>query len=256
VAHRRSDSDHHPDRAVQPLLGNASAEVRSRGWLLEQSWRDLLFAHWPVPGAQLRPRVPQELELDEREGSAWVAVTPFWMTVRPRGLPPFPGASVFPELNLRTYVRHRGSPGVFFFSLDAGSLLAVLGARLAFGLPYFWSRMTVERSGDEVTYRSRRRTSGIPAELSARYAPVGPVYRAPPDSLEDWLTSRYRLFTVGSGGVRTAEIDHEPWPLQLASAEFDRNTIGIAAGITLRGSPPHLLFSRRLDVRIWLPSRR
>jgi hypothetical protein len=250
VAPRRSDSDHHPDRAIQPLLATAS------GWLLTQSWRDLLFAHWPVRAAEIRPRVPAELELDEREGYAWVAVTPFWMTVRPRGLPPIPGASVFPELNLRTYVRFRDSPGVFFFSLDAGSLLAVLGARLAFGLPYFWARMTVENSGDAVHYRSRRRSSGRPAELRARYAPVGPVFRAPPGSLEDWLTSRYRLFTVGSGGVRAAEIDHEPWPLQRAAAEIKANTLGEAAGIALLGPPPHLLFSHRLDVRIWPPSRR
>jgi uncharacterized protein YqjF (DUF2071 family) len=81
------------------------------------------------------------------------------------------------------------------------------------------------------------------------------VFPAAPNSLEDFLTARYRLFAVGRRGVRVTEIDHEPWSLQRAEAEIEINTIGEAAGIPLTDPPAHLLFSRVLDVRIWPPRR-
>ena len=82
--------------------------------------------HWPVPPAVLRPLVPAGLELDTFENEAWLGIVPFKMTnVRPRCMPPMGGASAFAELNVRTYVTHRGRSGVWFFSLDAASKLAV-----------------------------------------------------------------------------------------------------------------------------------
>jgi uncharacterized protein YqjF (DUF2071 family) len=104
---------------------------------MTQIWRDLLFAHWRVPAAALRPLVTQRLELDTFDGHAWISVTPFLMSVRPRGMPILPGMSALPELNCRTYVRMERKPGVFFFSLDTASRAAVLGARAAYHLPYF-----------------------------------------------------------------------------------------------------------------------
>ena len=54
--------------------------------------------------------------------------------VAPRGTPALPWLSAFPELNVRTYVSPRdGKRGVFFFSLDAARLPAVLAARAMFG---------------------------------------------------------------------------------------------------------------------------
>src|SRR5258708_39761925 len=117
-----------------------------------QGWHDLLFAHWAWPGESVRALIPPELELDTFNGHAWVGVIPFWMSrVHVRGLPPIPTAGTFPELNVRTYVRgaKRGTstqekPGVYFFSLDAASILAVLGARAWVGLPYFYADMRAD----------------------------------------------------------------------------------------------------------------
>jgi uncharacterized protein YqjF (DUF2071 family) len=68
-------------------------------------WSQWLFMHWPVPADSLRPLVPQGLEIDTFDGTAWLGIVPFKMSrVRPRGLPAFPGTSAFPELNVRTYV--------------------------------------------------------------------------------------------------------------------------------------------------------
>lgn len=109
-----------------------------------QCWRDLLFAHWPVPAESLRRLVPAGLTLQEFEGRAWVGVTPFLLTgLRPRALPAIPGLSRFPEINVRTYVTAQDRPGVFFFSLDAGSTLAVIAARALYSLPYFRARFAV-----------------------------------------------------------------------------------------------------------------
>src|SRR5204862_1218169 len=122
------------------------------------------------------------LELDVYEGSAFVGVTPFRMTgVRPVLTPPIPTATDFPELNVRTYVRHDGRGGVWFFSLDAASLLAVLAARTAIGLPYFQARMSERRIEGEVHYESRRMQRGAAsAEFRARYRPSGAAYRSDP----------------------------------------------------------------------------
>jgi uncharacterized protein YqjF (DUF2071 family) len=104
-------------------------------WVLRMAWEDLLFAHWPVDAARLRATLPEALELDLFEGRAWLGVVPFRMNdVGLRRLPA-PGATRFPELNVRTYARHLGRPGVWFYSLDAGSALAVAGARAWFHLP-------------------------------------------------------------------------------------------------------------------------
>ena len=93
---------------------------------MAQTWHDLLFAHWRVSAAALRPLVPEGLAIDEFDGSAWLAVVPFRMSgVRLRWTLALPWLSVFPELNVRTYVTYKGKPGVWFFSLDAGNPLAV-----------------------------------------------------------------------------------------------------------------------------------
>src|SRR4029077_16757430 len=115
-----------PMHELLRVTGHRPFPVSARPWIMKQVWHDLLFAHWPIPLAEMRPLVPAALEIDFHDGSAWAAVAPFHMSgIRARGLPPAPGWSAFPELNVRTYVRYRGMPGVYFFSLDAGNRIAV-----------------------------------------------------------------------------------------------------------------------------------
>jgi len=124
---------------------------------MAQTWERLLFAHWPVPAAQLRRVVPAQIPVDTHDGSAWIAVTPFRITgLRARGLPGLPGLSTFPELNVRTYVTAGDRPGILFFSLDAASRAAVWAARALYRLPYAAARMAVAREGDHVRYRLAR----------------------------------------------------------------------------------------------------
>jgi uncharacterized protein YqjF (DUF2071 family) len=223
---------------------------------MEQQWSDLLFAHWPVPTENLRPLVPPVLLLDTYEDRCWVGVTPFYLSgLRARGLPALPGIASFPELNVRTYVSRDGKPGVFFFSLDAGSLAAVFGARSLYGLPYFYARMRVRRDGGDVAYSCRRSHLGKVAEFEARYRPISPPRQPQPATLRHFLTERYCLYTVSGRHLYRDQIHHLPWPLQEDEAEIPRNTMAAAAGITLPATAPLLYFARHLRVLVWARER-
>ncbi len=226
-----------------------------RPWVTTQAWNHLLFLHYALPISAVRPLVPPRLPLDTYDRQAWVSVTPFHLTdLRLRFLPTVPGASEFAELNVRTYTTLDGKPGVFFFSLDAASLAAVLGARAWYRLPYFWARMRVAVSDAHVSYRSRRR-SGPRAEFQGHYTPTGPARPARPGELDYFLVERYCLYTVSSGRVYRADIHHVPWPLQSAEVELRLNTMVAAAGIEPSLPQPVAHYARRIEVLTWPPER-
>ena len=224
-------------------------------WLMTQSWHNLLFAHWPVDAALLRSRIPAGFALDVYESQAWIGVVPFQMTnVAPRFVPALPWVSEFAELNVRTYVTVDGKPGVYFFSLDAASALAVGAARSLLHLPYFTAEIQVHCEASRVDYSSRRTGENAPAELVARYQPVGPRFHAEPGSLDYFLTERYCLYNVDARfRAYRLEIHHLPWTLQRAEATFTVNTMTEAAGIRLPAIAPVLHFSPRQDTLAWGP---
>lgn len=217
---------------------------------MKQTWHDLLFAHWPLPLAEVQAQVPAELPLDTYDGHAWLGVIPFWMSgIRGRGIPPMPGLSRFPELNVRTYVTYEGKPGVYFFSLDAANQPAVWAARRFFHLPYFFASMSAREDAGVIHYRSQRKR--VAAEFRGSYHPIASVRRSEKNSLEYFLTERYCLYTVHDHNVYRCEIHHEPWPLQEAEACMEVNTMATAAGIHLPERVPLLHFAKRLDVLVW-----
>jgi uncharacterized protein len=212
-----------------------------------QTWDDLLFAHYRVPADELRELVPDGLEVQEHSGSGWVGVTPFVVSgLRGRGLPALPLVSTFRELNVRTYVTRDAKPGIWFFSLDASSRIAVEAARRFYRLPYFRADISCSRDDGGIVYDCRRHSAKA---FSARYRPVGAVSQARPDSLEHFLTERYCLYAEHEGALCRAEIHHLPWPLQPAEADIDLNTMA-PQGIEL-GDGPLLHYSARQDVVIW-----
>lgn len=113
---------------------------------------------WPYEPDVVQALLPTSLQVDVIDGAAWVGLIPFHMTVRPPSLPAVPWVSRFLETNVRTDVRdHPGRSGIWFFSLDASRLGAVLVARSTYHLPYFWSRMRMQRRGDVIKYDCARR---------------------------------------------------------------------------------------------------
>jgi uncharacterized protein YqjF (DUF2071 family) len=243
-------------------------------------WHELMFMHWPVPASALRPLIPPALQLDTFDGEAWLGVVPFRMTgIRPHWLPPMPGLSAFPELNVRTYVTAGGKPGVWFFSLDATSRVAVRAARNTFHLNYYDADITTETMKDEggrmkeepktvrscssfvlppssfprVDYRSTRVHRGAPpAEFAARYGPVGDVFHAKPGTLEYFLTERYCLYAADPAGrCYRGDIAHAPWPLQRAESQTRTLAMTGQLGLPLPDVPPLLHYAERLDVVAW-----
>jgi uncharacterized protein YqjF (DUF2071 family) len=221
---------------------------------MKQIWHDLLFAHWPLAPAMMRPLIPEQLTLDTFDGHCWVGVVPFHMSgIRRRGIPALPGLSRFPELNVRTYVTYAGKPGVYFFSLDAANLPAVWAARTFYHLPYFHAAMDFDDRDGNIHYSSRRVHGS--AEFRGIYRPTSEVRLRDKESIEHWLTERYCLYTTHGGHVYRGEIHHQPWPLRDAEAQLKVNTVAAAANILLPESAPLLHFARQLEVLIW-PLRR
>ncbi|HZN65846.1 MAG TPA: DUF2071 domain-containing protein [Tepidisphaeraceae bacterium] len=203
----------------------------SRPWAMRMDWHELLFMHWKVPSKLLRPHVPQTLNIEVCEGFAWVGVVPFRMTnVRPRFVPPVPGMSAFPELNVRTYVVPRGTnekPGVWFFSLDATNPLAVRVARWSYHLPYFDARISCNPNGGVNTptihYSSRRTHKGAPpAELDMDYRPTGKVFHAERGSLGVLPHRALLLVRHAPEDEATLSLRDRPRPLAAPARDRDR----------------------------------
>ncbi len=241
------------------VVAHRSYPLPAGRWRMAQRWNDLLFAHWPIPVGEMARLLPAGLEVDPFDGYAWVGVVPFWMDqVRTRAAGErcitVPGTATFCELNLRTYVRSPTSNlrGVYFFSLDAASALAVIGARTLFHLPYFFASMRrrIESDGT-IEYRSNRLLTGRRVRFKASYRGLGEAGPSRNGTLEHFLTERYCLFTQHAGQVQIGHIHHLPWPLEAAEAEIGINELPAAHGITLPNRPPVLHFARKLHVYIW-----
>lgn len=198
--------------------------------LIQMQWRHLLFVSWAMEPGDLKARLPQGLELDLHEGQAWVSLVAFENRgVRLRGAPRFMGVDL-PELNLRTYVKKDGVPGVWFLSLDADGMISVLGARFAFALPYHRARITLEEHDGGFRFESERRDPGAaPASFSATYRPVGDEEVPRPGSLDHFLLERYRLYAKTPFGLGRVEVRHEPWGVQRVEAQVTRDSVFEAA---------------------------
>ncbi len=233
-------------------------EIPRRPWAMSMEWHKLLFAHWAVKPALLEPLIPKGLTLETWDGFAWLGVVPFQMRrTIPRGLFAVPGISDFDELNLRTYVTDGKKSGVWFFSLDASNKIAVRAARIGFHLPYMDANMQVSSRGEQILYSSSRTHKNEPAaNLEMTYQPSGATYQSSAGSLEHWLTARYCLYSANKAGqVYCGEIDHLPWQLQPATAEFSSNTVAQGIGIQLRSPPETLHYSNQIAVKAWLLTR-
>jgi uncharacterized protein len=218
-----------------------------RSWVLGQTLDDQLFAHWRVSSGDVREHLPDGLDVDEYDGSAWIGVTPFAVTAfRGRGLLPLPLVSSFLELNVRTYVTRDDRPGIWFLSLDASSPLVVEAARRLYRLPFFRATITLRRRGGRIAYDCARDDGRA---FSGSYGPSGGRFSADPGSLEHFFTERYCLYAEDGGHLFRADVHHRPWPLQPADATIELNTMP-PDWLRLEGDPV-LHYSARQDVLIW-----
>jgi uncharacterized protein YqjF (DUF2071 family) len=232
--------------------------------VMYQDWHHLLFLHWEVPPEQLQALLPKELTVDTFDGKAYVGLVPFTVSgVRPPFLPPLPGVSSFHEINVRTYVHRGGSdPGVWFFSLDASSTLAVNAARLAYKLPYFHAEMSFRESGaplPEIEFDTHRDDcrGARPANAHIRYGPAdGVVTHASPGTIDHFLLERYLLYAVDDDHqLYRARVSHQPYPMQRAETSHVDETLIWAAAIRRPESAPLRHYAREVNVKVSPPEK-
>ena len=220
-------------------------------------WDELTFLHWRFAAADVQRLLPRGLTVETFDGSAWVGLVPFFLRV---GLPrvgSVPWASRFAETNVRTYVRGEdGTSGIWFFSLDAARLGAVVVARATYRLPYFWSDMAIHRDGDTIAYECRRRWPGPRGASSRAVVEVGERFEPGElDERDHFLTARWALFSAPRSGLRHARAAHDPWPLHRGRVVDLRDDLMAAAGLPTPAGEPIVHFSPSVEVRIGWPTQ-
>ncbi len=217
-----------------------------------QRWRDLFFLHYAVDPALVRPLVPSALELDTWDGELWIGVVPFVMRDIKSAWMPRVLALDFLETNLRTYVHYRGEPGVYFFSLEASSWLAVRVARAVWKLPYFHAEMSVTRDESTFRYASARREAPA-ASLDAELVRGEALSPSAPGTLEHFLLERYHLFSTKGSQLMKGTVHHVPYPAHAAHARRFTQTLTDAAGLRDVGALRATHFSPGVDVEVFGP---
>jgi uncharacterized protein len=217
----------------------------------EQRWRELFFLHWALEPERVASRLPPGVALDCWEGQAYVGLVPFVMRdIRPSWLPRAL-AMDFLETNLRTYVVVNGEPGVWFFSLEASSWLAVQAARIGWGLPYHYAAMHTAREGARIRYTSRRRGAEASLALDASIGePLGP---SAPGTLEHFLLERYLLFSEKGRRLWRGQVHHSPYPAQRATVHAVSTTLLEAAGLPPASGAPLAHYAEGVDVEVFGP---
>jgi uncharacterized protein YqjF (DUF2071 family) len=235
------------DRAETQLITSWAPQPVERVAML-QTWRRLTFLHWSYEPSEVRRLLPPGLELDTLDGAAWVGLVPFEIYDL-RGIPHFP------ETNVRTYViGPDGGRGVWFFSLDAARLAAVVGARVGYRLPYYWATMQVIPQDGAIRYCSRRKGPHDSNAITDLVVQPGKIYEVKELTARDsFLTARFRLYTMLRKGLGYAQIEHEPWPLTRATVLELNQTLIEASGLAPPKAPPLVHYSAELKVKIGYP---
>lgn len=220
--------------------------------VMRQQWRQLTYVHWPVPITEVASRLPQGLTVDTFDGHAWVGLVPFEMVgIRFGRLPAVPWLGTFPETNVRTYVNGPDGPGVWFDSLDITRLAPVAIARLTYGLPYNWARMSITRRLDVTRYDALRRWPERGARSTLEVA-IGNAIEDP-NPFEVFLSARWRLYTRLGARLASARVAHEPWPLHAAHVTTLQDDLVRVAGYTKLDPTPHVMYSPGVSVAIERP---
>ena len=222
-----------------------------------QQWNDVVFLHWRFEPDVVQRLLPDGVDVDLFDGSAWVGLVPFHMDdLSVGGRAALPHVGSFPEVNVRTYVRARGRVGVWFFSLDVDRFLPAAVARMTYSLPYHSGRADHHRVGGIVTSRVQRNwprsSETATTEIAVRTG--GMIDHG--DPLVRFLTARWGLISATrTGRLRYAPVDHPPWELRQADLLHLDDHLVAAAGLPHPDRPPLVMWSPGVDVRVGRPIR-
>lgn len=209
-------------------------------WLQAQTRRDILLAYWPVAREHLERVLPPELAADTFAGEAWVGVSAYRVTdLRIRGLPPLPGLSAFPQLELVACVTAAERPGLWVFSLEIGKPLLAEVAKRVHRLPAYRASINLDEGLVAVA------RDGL--SFYAHSTSAGPSERAAAATREHFLTERYALYTADGGRLYRAELHHAPWLLRPAQVSVESSTLAPFPPV----APPVAFTADEQDVLVW-----
>lgn len=232
-----------------------TAPHRVRRPVMRMTWENLTFLHWAYPPGDVQRLLPEGIEVEPRDGKAWVSLVPLYMRVRPPFGPAVPGLTTFPETNVRTYVTGPGGePGVWFFSLDATNPAAVAAGRATLGLPYFVSKMDFTRDGNSLRYEGRR--AGRQADRASHRIEVEAgeeIAESDLTEFDHFLTARFRMWSVNRGVVLLSDQEHAPWQLRRATVGVLEQDLLQHAGLPRPTAEPVVHFADRMEVRVGPP---
>ncbi|WP_028393328.1 YqjF family protein [Bacillus cihuensis] len=227
-------------------------------WLLSQVWEDLLFIHYPMDPNVLRNYVPLELELDVYQNRAWITIIPFRVTkMKGRGIPSLPLLNAYLEINVRTYVKYKDIPGIYFFSLDANHPLFVIGLKTAIGLPYKHANMEFKQMKNAFQFKSYRLSDKNTSEkINLTYQPGNVLFETLPGTLDHWLLERYCMYSFLGKYLIRGDIHHDQWKVSNATATTSINTmISFLSADNCPNTPSLLHYSKQRRVFCYPPKR-
>ncbi|WP_397537083.1 YqjF family protein [Rummeliibacillus pycnus] len=222
-------------------------------WVMTQEWHDVYFLHWPIAPEDIRQYVPIELEIDTFEDQAWIGIIFFKMkNFRARLMPSIPSIDTFFELNVRTYVKHKGKSGVYFFSLDVNNKIVSQFAKFGRFLPFRFANMTSKIDQKVVTFQNRWEYTGKFPEVFIASVEVSsePIQRTP---LEYWLTERHHLWTKVVGRLIRQYNRHSPWILQRVHCTVHENSMSPFLMRNVKENKPIAHFSKYKKAFLYLP---
>lgn len=191
-------------------------------WIVYQQWKSVLFLHWCVRSEQLQSIIPPELEPDLYDGWAWISVAVFQIDrLHARGVPPLPYLSQLTEMNARTYVRHRGVPGIFFLDLKADNVFLMFSLRMLTGLPYRKAKFRCEVADTVHNYQCINGDKDILLDID--FTSVNLL--ASKCALDVWLTERYYSYYTVGRRTFCLPVHHPEWSLK--SCEIEQVSVDI-----------------------------
>lgn len=226
----------------------------SKNWIMRQTWKNVLFLHWPIPLEKLRPHIPTSLQIDTYKGTAWLGIILFVLEgIYPFGLSSISLTPKFPEINVRTYVTYNGKPGIYFLSIDVDNWASLKIAKHWYHLPYHSAHISFQKEGESFHCHSvRRENRNDPLSFHCKYASVSDVYAPKEGTLDHWLTERYCFYSSNNGvSIYCGEIHHQPWPLQKAKIELVNHTLFTPFHFDLPEEKPVIHFSPGVDSLMW-----
>jgi len=232
---------------IQNSTQHRTSPMPDGEWVMTQKWNHLLYMHYPVSIHTIESYIPDGLELDTFNGEAWISIIPFQIKdMRLRNMPQLPYFHSFSELNVRTYVKRNGVPGIFFFSLDASKRFAVIAARMG-TLPYFYANITMKQQDESIHYTCRRKNNSNKV-FEGEYRPIGEAFYPDVDSLDHWLLERYYLYSYQNECLYFGGIHHKPLEVYHAEAAISKQHM---SPFIVGGKPlVHYVTSKR--VLFWL----